>query len=142
MKNERGFTLLEVLVASLVMAIAVGGLLANLSTSLRNGARLTDADRVASIARTKMDELMLMMKLPHNQEVSGPLPPELTGWQQAGWKALVQPYDVPPNAAPGYRILERIRLEIWWDSNGVHRTFALEGYRVNLMRPGDVQVRP
>ena len=37
--NRRGFTLLEVLVASLIMAIAVAGLLSNLSTSLRNADR-------------------------------------------------------------------------------------------------------
>jgi type II secretion system protein I len=40
--NRRGFTLLEVLVATVIMATAVIALLSNLSTSLNNAARLTD----------------------------------------------------------------------------------------------------
>ena len=57
MKRNRGFTLLEVMVATTIMAIAVVGLLSSLSASLRNAARLTDNDRSALLARRKMDEL-------------------------------------------------------------------------------------
>lgn len=140
MKQERGFTLLEVLVASTVMAIAVAGLLASLSTSLRNGARLTDADRAAMIARGKMDELLVQAKLPRNVEVAGAFAPEQTGWQQSGWRALVQPHEIPPGAQPGWFILERIRLEIWWTANGTRRSYPLESYRTGRMQPGDVAV--
>jgi general secretion pathway protein I len=139
--NNRGFTLLEVLVASLVMAIAVAGLLANLSTSLRNGARLTDSDRASSLARAKMDELILQVKLPHNAEVGGTFPPAQTGWPDSGWRANVTPFEMPPEAQVGTPILERIRLEIWWNTNGVRRAFPLEAYRVGRMVAGDVVQR-
>ena len=135
--SQSGFTLLEVLVASLVMALAVGGLLTNLSTSLRNGARLTDNDRAAMIARAKMDELLLQGKLPHNLEVGGPLNPAMTGWPQAGWRAVVEPFDLPPGAHTGTNILERIRLEIWWNANGNRRSFPVETYRTGKMLPED-----
>lgn len=141
MGNNRGFTLLEVLVASLIMAIAVAGLLSSLSTSLRNGARLTDVDRAASIGRSRMDDLLTQVSLPHNVQIAGPLNPAMTGWQEAGWRATVQPFEVPPAAGPGTPILERIRLEIWWNSNGVRRSYPLEAYRPGRMMPGDVQVQ-
>jgi general secretion pathway protein I len=137
MRGERGFTLLEVMVASLVMAVAVAGLLASLSTSLRNGARVTDSDRAAACARAKMGELILQAKLPHNQEVGG----LLAGWPEAGWRAVVQAWEVPPGAAPGSPILERIQLEVWWNSPGGRRSFPLENYRAGRMLPGDVPVQ-
>lgn len=136
--NQAGFTLLEVLVASVVMALAVGGLLTNLSTSLRNGSRLTDIDRASMIARAKMDELLLQAKLPHNSEVGGALNPAMTGWPQGGWRVVVEPYDIPPGSGPGSNIVERLRLEIWWNTNGNRRSFPLETYRAGRMLPGDV----
>ena len=132
-RNHAGFTLLEVLIASMVMAIAVSGLLASLSTSLRNGSKLTDHDRASMIARAKMDELMLQSKLPQNVELGGPLDPSLTGWRQSGWRATVTPFEVPPNPTPGIAILERIQMEIWWNSNGVRRSFPLDAYRRGMI---------
>jgi len=54
--KRAGFTLLEVLVATVIMGIAVAGLIAGLSQSVRNAARLSDYDRAAMLARTKMNE--------------------------------------------------------------------------------------
>ena len=139
--RQSGFTLLEVLVASLIMAVAVAGLLTSINTSLRNGARLTDADRASSIARIKMDELILNQKLPHNQPFGGQLPAELTGWKESGWQAIVRTFDAPPRTTPGTRVLEQIHMEIWWNNNGVRRTFPLDAYREGRMREGDPQVR-
>ena len=42
MRSRRGFTLLEVMVATTIMGIAVVTLLSALSTSVRNATRLTD----------------------------------------------------------------------------------------------------
>ena len=77
-----GFTLLEVLVATLIMAIAITALLSNLSVSLRTAGRLTDNDRAAMVARAKMDELLLDATIPHGAELHGKLDPALTGWSQ------------------------------------------------------------
>ena len=131
--NKRGFTLLEVLVASLIMAIAVTGLLSALSTSMRNAARLTDYDRAVILARQKMDELMLSVTAPAMTPIEGVWTPDETGGNPTGFRAMITPFDVPPNARPGTTILERVQLEVWWAYADRRKTFVLEGYRQSPM---------
>lgn len=86
--SQRGFTLLEVLVATLVMAIAVAGLMSAISGSLRNAARLTDHDRAALLGRQKMDELLISSdskKACHSREPGVPRSP--AAWTWAGSRA-------------------------------------------------------
>jgi hypothetical protein len=111
--------------------------MSNLNTSLRGAGKLTDHDRAANIARAKMDELLLQAKLPHSREIAGPLDPALTGWPEAGFRAVVTPFDVPPGAVVGTAILERIQLEIWWMSSSGRRSFPLEAFRRGTRLEGD-----
>jgi general secretion pathway protein I len=127
--RSRGFTLLEMLVATTIMGIAVVGLLANISASLGNAARLTSYDRAALLARQKMDELLLDRHLPTQVRLEGGFDPALTGGVEAGWRAQLTPFESPPNARPGVEVLERLELEIWWISGARRRTLALEGFR-------------
>lgn len=112
------------MVATLIMAIAVTGLLSAISTSMRSAARLTDYDRAVQLARQKMDELILTTtKLPRNVPIEG-------AWNPAsGWRARLSTFDKAEGAGPGSPILERIELEIWWMSADKRRTFVLEGFR-------------
>ena len=99
--RRRGFTLLEMLVASAIMGIAVTALLASLSASLHNAARLTEYDRAALLAREKMDELLLDTQLPKLAVVQGVFDHALAGDTDAGWSARLTPFEVPPGAPPG-----------------------------------------
>lgn len=139
MSGRRGFTLLEVLVATLLMAIAVTGLLSALRTSLSNAARLTDTERGLALARRQMDELLATRVLPRGMPFEGVFPPESTGGIQAGWRALVAPLEgqampgqKPP---PGSRMVERIHLEVWWNQGSQRRSMALDAYRGAIVTP-------
>jgi general secretion pathway protein I len=131
--TRRGFTLLEMLVATTIMGIAVVGLLSNLSTSLNSAARLTGHDRAAVLAREKMDELLLDPRLPEFVSLQGAFDASLVGDTAAGWRARLTPFEVPPNAAAGAPFLERIELEVWWGEGRARHTLSLEGYRRGVL---------
>jgi len=131
MRRRRGFTLLEVLVATTVMGIAVVTLMSALSTSVRNASRLTDYDRAALLARAKMDSLLVDPMLPELTVMEQQLDPALLGGTRGGWRAQLTPFETKPGGGPG---LDRLQLEIWWMSGDQRRSFRLEAFRRALPR--------
>jgi general secretion pathway protein I len=138
--RQRGFTLLEVMVATLIMGIAVVGLMSGISQSLRNADRVTDYDRAALLARSKMDDLLLNFQLPHNTVLSGPFDAVLLGGKEGGWRAKITTFEKPTKAAASSEILERVELEIWWMAGSDRRQFNLEAFRTNHPQPDDLVV--
>ena len=132
MRSERGFTLLEMMIATVVMAVAIAGVLAALSTSVRNGARLTERDRAAMLARRKLDELLVERKLVRHVILEGAYD------ASSGWKARVTPFEIPENPGPGTKILERIEVQIWSTASGTPRTFHAEGFRRSMLTQEDI----
>ena len=143
MRNQNGFTLLEVLVATVIMAIAVAGVMGGLSASARNASKLTQYDRATLLARQKMDELLVDQSLRRGVEVAGTWDPALAGGVPAGWRAVIQPFETAPGlAAPDYWVVDRVRLEVWWMDGATRRAFTLEGFRRGVLKVGDVLNAP
>jgi general secretion pathway protein I len=138
-RMRSGFTLLEVMVATVIMAIAVTGLLTNLRTSLTNAARLTDYDRAVGLARRKMDDLLLIRQLPIAQMLEGRFEPELAGGLMAGWRARVTPFEtsapVGTPTPPTARIVQRIQMEVWWMNGSQRRFIQMDSYRGAVATP-------
>lgn len=133
--NQAGFTLLEILVATTIMGIAVGGLLTSLSTSTRNASRVVEADRATLMARNKLDELLVDPNLPLQGELQGVFETR-NGNQASGWVAHIAPFEGPPVTVPGVQVLQRIALTVWWQSGSTRREFPAEAYRiVEIPRP-------
>src|SRR5580700_1991041 len=138
-RPDSGFTLLEALVASLIMAIAISALLVNLHTSLRNVERLSSNDRASVFAQHKMDELLSDPTLGVLAHVSGPYLSDAADPLQSGWSARVRPFEYPPNLTSAVSLLEEIHLEVWWPRGGEKKTFALNGYRAATLTQDEMQ---
>ncbi|MDX2268508.1 MAG: type II secretion system protein [Bryobacter sp.] len=117
-RGERGFTLLEALLATFIMAIAVVTLMANLTTSTRNLLVGTEMDRLTLLSKSKMDELITQAG-PLNGVVEGVHP-------EGGWRATVTLEAVSAGSADR---LEHIVLETWLMSGARRRSLVLETYR-------------
>lgn len=135
-KQQRGFTLLEALVATMIMGVAVAGIMDALAASSRNVSRLTQSDRAVVLARAKMDELLVNDALPRNQFVEGVFSGAEAGAINTGWRARVTPLEAAPGAVDLNWVIDRVELEIWWTDGPVRRSFSLEGYRRSLLPPG------
>lgn len=130
---KKGFTLLEVLIATLIMGVAVAGMMTALSTSMRNAARLTDHDRMAMLARTRMDELLVDRTLPLEAEFDGKFDPQVTGGEEAGYHVAMNVFEAPAQAPPLTPVLQRIVLHVWWKQGDKQRGFYLEAFRRSMI---------
>ncbi len=124
-RPPRGFTLLEVLVATTIMAIAVVTLLSALTTSLRSASTLMDSDKAAMLGKQTLDALLVETNRPPGEVLEGQFKPNETGFT-GGWRARVEPFET----APGVRgRVDRVALEIWWQRSLGRRTMQLEAFR-------------
>jgi general secretion pathway protein I len=139
-KFQGGFTLLEVLVATAIMGVAIAGLLNTISGAAHNAARLTEYDRAVLLARSKIDELLASPKLQRNVPLAGDFDPVRTGGVPCSWRAMVHPFEtIPGPPSPGFWVVDRIELEIDWMEGSVKHSFSLEGFRRGILQKEDIQ---
>ena len=127
-----GFSLLEVIVATALMGMAVVGLLSLTSQALSNAARVKEYDRAAMLARSQMNQLLAIDPLPLDVKLEGRFVDE--PGLESGWEALVTPLEREGDPQMGRSLLTRIDLLVWWRADGRRKTVTLETYR-RIERP-------
>lgn len=114
-RSSQGFTLMEILVAFVVLAIAVGTLYRTFSTSLRNVDAIAGYSEAIALAEAKMTGLGLEHPLSEGEE-SG-----TTEDKRFTWTILVAPWTAPgstPDQAGGFgspNQLFRATVTVTWD---------------------------
>ena len=105
MRIQRGFTLMEILVAFVVLAAAVGILYRTFSTGLNNVDAVAGYTEALAVADAKLAGLGLEKTLEEGEE-SG-----TTEDRRYNWKVVVQPYNpsgVAPDAPGGFISAHRL----------------------------------
>jgi len=119
---RRGFTLLEMIVATAIAGAAVVGLLSLTSQALSNASHVRHYDQAAMRARTQMNRLLAMAPLPLMETLSGKFD------ENSGWRAAISPFYVTRSGAMGPVVIAEIDLEIWWEAAGRKRTLDFQAY--------------
>lgn len=127
--EARGFSLLEMIVATAILGIAIIGLMTLITTVLANAAHIREYDQAAMLARTKMNQLLVEEPLPLGSSLSGMFE------DRVGWEAKVEPFLLPPIPKVGRTMLVRIGLNVWWNSDGRTKRLKLESFRRMIIRP-------
>lgn len=125
MKNDHGFSLLEVIVALLIMA---GGFLAVLnlfSGSVRSVDFSGQYLKAVTLANSKMNELEIQNFLVDDN--SGSFKNE----ENYRWELDVEPYDSDLNNEDSSIQLQKILLKVFWSDNGNTRNLELATLRLD-----------
>jgi general secretion pathway protein I len=129
-----GFSLLELLVATALMAIAIIGLLTLVSTSLSNAVVVRDYDRAAMLGKAKLNELLAVSPIPIGQPMSGRYD---EAWR---WEAVVTPFEAVPPARVGGQIVLRVQVLVAWQNAINARQSEFVGYRTIRLQPEDENI--
>lgn len=122
-RSRQGFSLLELLVATALLGIAIVGLLTLITGSLSNAVVVRDYDRAAMLGRAKMNELLTVSPIEIGRPIAGQYD---EGW---GWEAVVTPFEALPPVGVGGHLVLRIQVIIWWRNAMGRRQVEFGSYR-------------
>lgn len=118
--RQDGFTLLEILVAFVVLALVGGALLQLFQGGLRNVDVSTHISHAALLARAKLNELSASDNLQPGQSEGR----FADGYR---WQLQLEPYAGSPGDVPPDATLQALSatLDIFWEPDGVYRAHTL-----------------
>ena len=141
---EKGFTLLEVLVATVILGTAVAALFGLLSGALGNLSRLQSPEQALLLGQNKMNELLAAgFETEDDVTVETPLDQKIQGrWDDRfRWESLSTRFRSSPEPAPGETILVRVELDVFWESGAEkeEKQLSFETYQLRREPPRAVR---
>lgn len=132
LRNDKGFTFLEIIVALTVLATAILALVQLLSGGMNQA---TQADRYLTgvyLAQQKLAELELDNFPAESQQG------EFSESGDYQWQLTVAPYDSPTNDAGANIQVQKIAMRVFWQDNGQEKEIEL----VTLNTKGETHAAP
>jgi prepilin-type N-terminal cleavage/methylation domain-containing protein len=134
MKPNRGFTLIEVLVAVSVIGITATALFGLLSTSLSNLRKVEDLHRYELAAQDVMDRILSLPDVPVPAMAEGTVENS-----NAQWAASIDPW-APPNVDKDTRqAIVKVHVVVTWPGQSQGRSIELESLKTTKIVFYDLQ---
>jgi prepilin-type N-terminal cleavage/methylation domain-containing protein len=132
--RQRGFSLLEVVVAVTIIGVGFSVVFAGMSGSLRSLQRVETNDRRVELARYKLAELDLVKRIRPNDSTSGVFD------DGTRWTLKSSPYVLPIEEGPKRNAASVIRVELtleWMGRSGMQKQ-VIETYRYQPGSPAPI----
>jgi general secretion pathway protein I len=123
MKAERGFTLIEVLVAAAVLGITASALFGLFSKSLFNIGRVEELHRYELAAQNVMNRVLMLQTLPGGGEAGGVLD------GGARWSVTVQPWAPADLESKPPEAILRVAVAVTWPGRSIPRRIQIEALK-------------
>jgi prepilin-type N-terminal cleavage/methylation domain-containing protein len=136
MKDRRGFTLIEVLVAASVLGIVATALFGLFGKSLSNLRKVEDLHRYELAAKDVMNRVLVMSSLPPSAVAQGVI--DNLG---ATWTVNIAPWDPPTLEKKADQAVVKINVVVSWPGRSSQRSIELVSLRAAKIEAYDLQSR-
>lgn len=123
-QKQTGFSLLEVLVAFVIMGLVIGGILQLFGNSLRSVALSDEYSYAVKIAESQMATIGTMVPV-ESGNTSG------SSGDKFSWNIIIEPteFELPEGAPPIPLYPYRVMVDVSWPSGNKKRHFQLASLR-------------
>jgi prepilin-type N-terminal cleavage/methylation domain-containing protein len=134
MRPNRGFTLIEVLVAASVIAIVATALFGLLSTSLSNLRKVEDLHRYELAAQDVMNRVLSLPDVPVPAMAKGTVENS-----NAQWTVSIDPWAPPKVDADTQQAIVKVHVVVTWPGRSNDRNIELESLKTTKLVSYDLQ---